>query len=108
MSVNLHIADKSSGTKDMHIICGANEARECWEPIFQQFDLAMLEYAFSAGISLDMENQRQFMAELDTALSEIEKRHQYEDDFINIVYRARRLARLLASHPVDAHDVYVG
>ncbi len=108
MSVNLYITDKSSGKSDMHIVCGAAEARDSWVPIFQQLDLAMLQYAFSAGVSLEVENNAQFTRELDAAIEVIEKQNQYVDAVTNIVFRARRLVRLLATHPLDRHDIYIG
>ena len=108
VSVNLHIKRIPSGDSEMHIVCGANEARESWIPIFREFDLPLMDQIFSAGIALDQQNLDQFNRELTVVLSAIEDRHDYQSDTVNIVFRARRLVTLLAEHPIPDYEVYIG
>ena len=79
-----------------------DELNQLWLPIAREKELHLVEFAITAGITLNKEYFQQMREELQTLLAEMEKVVPYEDDFVNPVFRCRRLIKLLDDNPPES------
>ena len=108
MGAALYITDQD-GRNDVVIVAGANELDELWTPIIERHNLSYLEHAFGGGLSVTSENYLDLQTELSTLLNEVEKRVAFENDFVNPVFRIRRLQQHLTNYPPQSGtELYLG
>jgi hypothetical protein len=107
MSVSLYI-ENADGQESIPI-AGQSEISEVWMPIIVRHELVCLEQCITGGLSIDPEIYSQTLEEVAILKDEFEARFSFSDEPANIVFRCRRLHRILSQHPPDdTTAIYIG
>jgi hypothetical protein len=101
--MGMRISIRNSQNEDgLFNVAVMEELQKLWLPIAHEKGLHLVEYAITAGLTLDKKYYQQMREELQTLLAEIEKAVPYEDDFVNPAFRCRRLIKLLDDNPPES------
>ena len=109
MSVSVNLQTASPASETTYPVVGSSELARLWRPIIDRKSLGYVDYIVTAGLDIDAENYEDVLAELRVLCTEIESLVEPQEDFVNPVFRCRRLIALITAHPPQSGDrLYIG